>query len=71
MPFITILCLQLATMKVDSHKRSDLVNFWNMGLDSTTGVNKQGWNVSTLNNIMSMLKHDRIDVLKMDVEGMF
>ncbi|TPX48661.1 hypothetical protein SeMB42_g02896 [Synchytrium endobioticum] len=57
------------TMNKASHKRSDKVSFWDIGLGSTIGRNPSGWNVSTVSGIMNMLKHDRVDVFKMDIEG--
>ncbi|TPX34703.1 hypothetical protein SmJEL517_g02679 [Synchytrium microbalum] len=59
-----------ATMTNDTHRRSDKVMFYKIGLSDTSGVNDQGWNTTTVKETMATLGHDRIDVFKMDIEGL-
>jgi len=51
----------------------DGIHFYNIGLGGyNTGVSEtdeRGWQIMTLGSIMEMLGHDRVDVLKMDIEG--
>ncbi|XP_077861885.1 putative methyltransferase-like protein 24 [Saccoglossus kowalevskii] len=62
------------TIGLDDHKHSDNVWFYNMGLwdedsDNMTERSASGWKCKTVNSIRSMLKHNVIDVLKIDIEG--
>lgn len=53
----------------------DGIHFYNIGLggyntgESNTRTDERGWQIMTLGSIMDMLGHDRVDVVKMDIEG--
>ncbi|TPX47404.1 hypothetical protein SeLEV6574_g02684 [Synchytrium endobioticum] len=57
------------SMAAPSHQRSPKVMYWNVGVAAETGMNKIGWNVTTVKDVMKTHGHKRIDMLKMDIEG--
>ncbi|EFA80773.1 hypothetical protein PPL_06359 [Heterostelium album PN500] len=67
------------SMSMESQKRSDLNNFWKIGIaDKDTndfegkeygGSRKQVWEVYTLETLMKRFKVEYLDFLKMDIEG--
>ncbi|TPX34739.1 hypothetical protein SmJEL517_g02714 [Synchytrium microbalum] len=58
------------TMKVETYQRSKKVMFWNVGVaNRTLPKSKEGWNVSTVKDLMTSFGHKKIDLIKMDIEG--
>ena len=59
------------SMNKPSHKHSERVWFYNVGIAEKDYTNDKGWSLRTLGSIMEMLNHTghQIDILKMDVES--
>ena len=58
------------SMGKGTHKHSDRVWFYNVGISETDYINSRNWDLRTLSSIVKMLNHTgkKIDILKMDVE---
>ena len=59
------------SMGIGTHKHSEKVWFYNVGISKTDYINSRNWDLRTLSSIVEMLNHTgkKIDILKMDVEG--
>ena len=59
------------SMNKPSHKHSERVWFFNVGIAEKDYTNGNGWKLRTLGSIKEMLNHtgQKIDILKMDVES--
>ena len=59
------------SMNVKTHKHSERVWFYKIGIAEKDYTDNRKWDLRTLGSIMKMLNHTnkKIDILKMDVEG--
>jgi len=66
-PDSNIFTFELAKNNIpDESVRNSRVKWFNIGLGYTSGLS----NLKTLTDMMKMLNHTYIDVLKMDIEGL-
>lgn len=59
------------SMKLGDHKRSEMIQFYKMGIGIKDHINNAKWKINTLQTIYKNLGHEGkiIDYLKMDIEG--